>query len=169
MKHITIDLDRCVGCRNCEYACSFQQTGDFGRMDSRIRVNFYPETVTCIPMTCMHCTDGWCMEVCPANAISRDEETGIVAIDEDRCAGCKMCMLACPLGSIHFNTVKLVSEKCDLCGGDPECVKHCISGALQFVEDETLFESKREALDGMLQRMLAAERITCTGGTHHGV
>ena len=72
------------------------------------------------------------MSVCPAGAISRDAKTNAVLIDEDRCAGCKMCMLACPFGNIHFDNEKLVSRKCDLCDGDPKCVSHCIAGALNY-------------------------------------
>ena len=44
----------------------------------------------------MHCDEAWCLEVCPAAAIRRDPETGAVVIDAARCAGCKMCLLACP-------------------------------------------------------------------------
>ncbi len=159
MKFISIDLEKCVGCMNCEYACSFKQTEDFERKDSNIRVNYYPETAISVTMTCMQCEEAFCMEVCPANAISRNEETGAVIIDQDQCAGCKMCMLACPFGNIHFNTSRLVSQKCDLCGGDPNCVKFCISGALEFVESEELFESKRKSLDGQLQQLIKAGRL----------
>lgn len=168
MKYVTIDLDKCVGCRNCEYACSFKQSDDFDRKDSNIRVNFYAETISCIPMTCMHCTEAWCMEVCPANAISKDEETGAIIINQDRCAGCKMCMMSCPYGNIHFDSIKLVSQKCDLCGGDPNCVKFCISGALQFEEAEDLFNSKRQALDGKLQQLINNKKIKVKGGEENG-
>ncbi|MBN2287615.1 MAG: 4Fe-4S dicluster domain-containing protein [Tissierellales bacterium] len=164
MKYITIDLDKCVSCSNCEYACAFAQTEDFARKDSNIRVNYYPETVTSITMTCMHCTDAWCMEVCPANAISKDEATGAVVIDQDQCAGCKMCIMVCPFGNIHFNPTKLVSQKCDLCGGDPNCVKFCISGALQFEEAEELFDSKRTKLDGKLNQLILEGKIKIKGG-----
>jgi len=91
------------------------------------------------------------MEVCPAAAISRSEESGAVVIDRDQCAGCKMCMLACPFGNIHFDAEQQIGKKCDLCGGDPACVKFCISGALQFEEEEIAFQSKRSMLDGRLK------------------
>jgi anaerobic carbon-monoxide dehydrogenase iron sulfur subunit len=166
LKYITIDLDKCVACRNCEYACSFQQSEDFDRNNSNIRVNFYPETVTCIPMTCMHCTKAYCMEICPANAIKRNEETGAISVNQDKCVGCKMCMLSCPFGNIHFDTLKLVSKKCDLCGGDPSCVRYCISGALQFEEEENLFESKRKSLDGLLRQLVRNNKIKIGGGVN---
>ena len=147
-----------MACRNCEYACAFKQSGDFARRASHIRVNFYARERACVPLTCMHCDEAWCLEVCPAAAISRDAETGAITIDESRCAGCKMCLLACPSGNVHFDAVEGVSRKCDLCGGDPMCVRSCISGALQFVDAEDAFASRREALDASLRRLMHLDK-----------
>lgn len=158
MRIVTVDPRSCVACRNCEYACAYKHTGDFDRKDSRIRVNFYPEDLVCIPWTCAHCAEAWCMEICPANAISRNVETGAVEIDPNRCAGCKMCLLACPSGNIHFDTKEHVSEKCDLCGGDPNCVKFCVAGALNFIDEEEAYEYLREGFDNRLRRILSSER-----------
>lgn len=153
MKIITINPDICVGCGNCEYACANEQKGNFDIKNSWIRVNFYPADRVCIPWNCAQCEDAWCMRVCPAGAISRDPETGAVLIDEGLCAGCKMCMLACPYGSIHFDLEAAVSRKCDLCGGDPQCVRACLSGALQFVEVERAYEFRRRQFDNVLRAM----------------
>ncbi len=158
MRIVAIDPTSCVACRNCEYACAFKQNGDFDREDSHIRVNYYPEERACIPWTCVHCADGWCVEVCPAGAITRDPDTGAVLIDEERCAGCKMCLLACPAGSIHFDPKAHVSRKCDLCGGDPSCVKFCTSGALQYVEEQDAYSFRRQGLDARLRRLIELAR-----------
>ena len=158
MRIVTVDPDACVACRNCEYACAFEQSGDFARRSSHIRVNFYARERACVPLTCLHCEQAGCLEVCPAAAISRDPDTGAIAIDESRCAGCKMCLLACPYGNVHFDAAEGVSRKCDLCGGDPRCVRVCISGALQFVEAEEAFDSRREALDASLRRLLHLDK-----------
>ncbi len=83
------------------------------------------------------------MNVCPAKAISKDEELNVILIDKDKCAGCKMCMLVCAYGNIHFDHHDLVSRKCNLCGGDPKCVGHCISGALKFEELDEAMEKDR--------------------------
>jgi carbon-monoxide dehydrogenase iron sulfur subunit len=80
------------------------------------------------------------------------------------CAGCKMCLLACPSGSIHFDPDAQVSRKCDLCGGDPSCVKFCISGALQFLEEEEAHTGRRESLDARLKRLLGLDRRGTSGG-----
>lgn len=157
MRIVTMDPKKCVGCKNCEYACAFNHAGDFHHKNSNMRVNFYPEQRILVPLTCLHCENAWCMEVCPAAAISRDEETGAVVVNEDRCAGCKMCMLSCPYGNIHFDSDKLVSKKCHLCGGEPNCVKHCISGALQFEEVEDRAAANRRNYDACVEKMLKAK------------
>lgn len=164
MKYITVDLEKCIGCLNCEFACAFKQNNNFRTVDSNIRVHFYPETRTTITLTCMHCADAWCMAICPADAIRKNQETGAVTIDQSKCAGCKMCMMACPFGNIHFDGEQLVSKKCNLCEGDPNCVKHCISGALQFEEAEDVFDSKRIRVDGKLSQLVSSNRIKIKDG-----
>ena len=67
----------------------------------------------------------------------RDEETGAVLCDEDRCVGCWMCVMVCPFGAIQRNTVgNKAASKCDLCYGEeiPACVANCPNEALTFVE-----------------------------------
>ena len=154
MRIVTMDPKKCVACGNCEFACAFKQKQDFDRRDSNIRVNFYPEEKFCFPLTCVHCSEPWCLEVCPAGAISRNPETNAVTIDANKCAGCKMCILACPFGNIHFDTVAMVSHKCDLCGGEPNCVKFCISGALQFEDEAEAFDFKRRQFDARMKSVL---------------
>lgn len=158
MRIVVVDPDSCVACRNCEYACAFRHGGDFRRDDSRIRVNFYPVERACVPLTCLHCTEAWCLEVCPAAAISRDPGTGAVVIAAERCAGCKMCILACPYGNIHFDKEAGVSSKCDLCGGDPACVRHCISGALDYMDVDEAADRRRAVLDARLRRDLHLDK-----------
>ncbi len=159
MKIITFDPDKCVGCHNCEYACSYNRTNDTCKVkEANIRVDHFIGENVLIAMSCMHCEDAWCLNVCPAGAISRDSETKAVVIDSERCAGCKMCMLSCPYGNISFDGTRLVSRKCDLCGGDPECVGHCISGALQYVESEEAYDFRKANAARKLKDAILAER-----------
>ncbi len=144
MRFITMDVSKCVVCRNCEYACAFRQAGDFDRENSNIRVEYYDDVKICFPMTCLHCDDTWCLEVCPAAAIHRNKTTGAVEINSERCVGCKMCVLSCPFGNIYFDQEHQVSRKCDMCQGEPNCVKFCISGALQYTTIETSYQNNRE-------------------------
>jgi carbon-monoxide dehydrogenase iron sulfur subunit len=112
----------------------------------------------CIPWTCLHCEQAWCLEVCPAGAIGRSASTGAVEIDAEACAGCKMYLLACPYGAIRFDAQARVARKCDLCGGDPQCVKFCISGALQHVEAAEAFAFRRASLDARLKDLLGLNK-----------
>jgi anaerobic carbon-monoxide dehydrogenase iron sulfur subunit len=161
MRVVTVDPNACVACRDCEYACAFEHGGGFSRSASYVRVNFYPAERACIPLTCLHCEEAWCLEICPAGAISRDEHSGAVQIDQSRCAGCKMCILACPLGNIHFDAEEGVSGKCDLCGGDPACVRSCTSHALRYMEADEAADASRETLDACLNRVLHVKREGC--------
>lgn len=157
MKIVVSDPQRCVACGHCENACAYSRSGSFERPQAVIRVNYYAESQTCIPMTCVHCQTAWCMEVCPAAAISRHGDTDAVVIDPARCIGCKMCMLACPFGTIHFDTVNKVCIKCDLCGGDPQCVKNCVSGALTFQDEEDMYRNNRDRHDRQMAALLGVE------------
>ena len=158
MRIVAADADSCVACRSCEYACAFEQSGDFDRTHSHMRVSFYPAERACVPFTCLHCADAWCLEVCPAGAIRRDAETEAVVIDADRCAGCKLCLLACPFGNITYDDSAGVSTKCDLCGGDPRCVGSCTSGALDYVDVNDAFGFRRESLDARLRLALRLDK-----------
>ncbi|USE36185.1 4Fe-4S dicluster domain-containing protein [Endozoicomonas sp. SCSIO W0465] len=132
-------------------ACAYARTQETCESSvSNIRVNHYIEQRTLMPMTCLHCEEAWCMSVCPAGAITRNADTQAVVIDANRCAGCKMCMLACPFGNIHFDNERQVSHKCDLCDGDPKCVGHCIAGALKYQEMNDLAAAKRSKYDQMV-------------------
>lgn len=55
-----------------------------------------------------------------------------------------MCTLACPFGNIVVSSREKVAVKCELCGGEPECVAFCVTGALEFREaDISMIEKKR--------------------------
>ncbi len=154
MHIVTMDPRRCVACGHCENACAFRRKNHFDHRDSAIRVNHYPEDNACIPLTCVHCAVAWCKEVCPAAAISRDKVTDAVIIDPARCIGCKMCMLTCPFGAIGFDSIMQTCFKCDLCGGDPQCVKTCFAGALNFEDEEDVALTNRRRHDNRLAAVL---------------
>ncbi len=64
-----------------------------------------------------------------------------------------MCFLFCPSGAISIDPNTLLPIKCDLCGGDPECVKACPTGALDFIRvDRATLKKRRisvERLSGL--------------------
>ena len=70
-------------------------------------------------MQCRHCEDAPCLEACITGAMHRDEETGAVLCDEDKCVGCWMCVMVCPFGAIQRNVSgRKAASKCDLCYGE---------------------------------------------------
>ncbi len=151
MRIVVGDPEYCVACRDCVYACAFAHGGGLDGESSLIAVGFSPEDRVCLPLTCLHCEQAWCMEVCPADAISRDDATGAVVIDEERCAGCKLCLLACPVGAVRFDAAAGVARKCDLCGGDPACVRGCTVDVLQYCEPGEMADARRESLEAKLR------------------
>jgi len=161
MKMITTDLDRCVGCRNCEYACSFVQGGDFSSEQANIRVNIYPHERFIATMVCLQCETPYCLQICPSAAIRRSPETNAVVVDQRQCIGCRMCMQACPFGNIFFDAGRRAVRKCDLCDGDPNCVKFCMTQALDFIEMEDLPAQKRKDIDHRLREL----RLSILPGT----
>ncbi len=143
MKVLSIDISKCTGCRACEYACSFVHTGAFNRWDSRITISHFLEDFIFIPSVCTQCEEAYCVKVCPTQALSKNRETGVVEFDPNRCIVCKQCIMACPWGSIKLNHTGREIIKCDLCGGDPECVKVCQAKALEYIEVEDMVLDKR--------------------------
>jgi Fe-S-cluster-containing hydrogenase component 2 len=136
MKQIVVYQEKCTACRECEMACSVTHEGAFNPALSRIRVQDFYEEQFYLPMTCVHCADAPCATVCPTVAITR-EPSGQILVHEDRCIGCKMCLLACPFGVMGFDPVQGTAHNCDFCDGDPQCVTFCVPGALGYEEIPT--------------------------------
>lgn len=133
-KVLRVNINLCVGCQSCVMACSLVKEGVFSPVKSRIQIHMDESKCFSIPTICEHCEDAPCIPACPVDAITKDEVSGIVKIDDEVCIGCEACQDACPFDSIRIRDEKAI--KCDLCGGDPECVKVCHPYALQYVEKQ---------------------------------
>ena len=120
----------CTGCLTCETACSLMKTGQIFPAMARIHIDRDPFEGRFIPNVCHQCSIPYCLNACPVNAIGISEKTGAVLIDREKCVGCKSCQRACPYGMIVFDEEGEKSFKCDLCGGNPQCVKLCPTHAL---------------------------------------
>ena len=146
-KVLFVDPEKCTGCMCCMMACALKHGSVVGPAQSMILPVIERSTLINIPVVCRQCARPLCAEVCPTKAISRNEETGAMIVDDDLCMACGMCMLACPLGGISVNRELGHAVKCDLCGGDPECVKVCTFDALQYLpEEEITVKQKSEAI-----------------------
>jgi len=142
-KALIVNLDKCTGCRYCELACSFKHHKEYNPVKSNIKVSVFVDEGIFIPMVCTQCERPFCREVCPSGAIYTDEINGayVVLVDSEKCVGCKMCTMACPFGSINYQSSGIV-QKCDLCNGNPECVIFCVPGALEFKDIELVSSRK---------------------------
>ena len=149
---ILVDYAKCTGCRTCETVCSafnHRQTVEgellngLGNPDlANIRVYGYNPDVD-IPAVCAMCPDSPCIEACPVEpdpktgrrALYREEKNLTIRSDPDRCIGCGSCAEACRTGVIIQNAeTDRPEHMCNLCGGDPQCVKYCPFEALSQVE-----------------------------------
>jgi Fe-S-cluster-containing hydrogenase component 2 len=84
------------------------------------------------------------MQACPVDAIAFDGDTGAKVILESACVGCKVCTIACPFGTVNYNSDTGKVIKCDLCGGDPACANACPTDAITYVDaDQTGYERMR--------------------------
>ncbi len=99
---MVIDQRKCVGCYACTIGCVAEnklppgvvyrpvvteETGEF----PNISIKFTPRP-------CMQCDAPPCVPVCPVKATWKRPD-GIVAIDYDKCIGCRYCLTACPYGA----------------------------------------------------------------------
>ena len=159
-KVIVVNEDRCLACNSCVIACAMAHTEAETLVEAlsaatapQPRVYVEPAGTFGVPLQCRHCEDPPCIAICPTGAIDRVSSDGPVLLDQDRCIGCKFCMLVCPFGVIALSRDGKAMIKCDLCverteaGELPACVAACPTGALKFVElDEHLRRRRREAV-----------------------
>jgi carbon-monoxide dehydrogenase iron sulfur subunit len=125
---LILDPAKCSGCRRCEVHCSFFHSGRVGRSASRIKVVKIEDRGLDYPVVCQGCLERSCAE-CPVEAI-RIGPLGQVHIDPELCTGCGTCESLCPVGAIELHEEHPLV--CDLCSGEPRCVKACTMGALTF-------------------------------------
>jgi anaerobic carbon-monoxide dehydrogenase iron sulfur subunit len=137
-KVLVSDPKKCTGCRLCESACSVRHEGKSDPRKSRIQIIDWNNQGIFLPVFCQQCEDGSCMAACPKGAIYRDEKMNRVMVDYDRCISCKTCISACPFGAIGFDEDRGKIIRCDLCDGDPQCVRFCEPKALSFVDRSML-------------------------------
>ncbi len=129
---LLVDERACAGCRACELVCSFAHERRFSAGLARIRVDKVEEDGLDRPVVCRQCGNARCVEACPSGALSRDPATRCVTVDEEACVRCGACAKACPFDAISFHPERATPLICDLCGGDPQCVKRCATGAISF-------------------------------------
>ena len=120
-----------------------------------------------LPRICNHCLNPGCVAACPAGALYKRGEDGIVLVSQDKCRAWRMCISGCPYKKVYYNWATGKSEKCILCyprlesGYAPACFHSCVGrirylGLLLYDADriqaiasspaETLVEAQREII-----------------------
>jgi len=140
-KTIAFHPEKCNGCNDCIEACARIKTDMNAPVHSRVKVVKDPDDALFGISLCRQCGDPECVMNCPAGALVKDENSGVIQWDETKCVGCLICTLSCPYAGITFNTETKEVMKCDQCGGDPACVKVCKPGALEFNKAAGLFNA----------------------------
>ncbi len=146
IKTITVDADKCNGCRSCEIICSaFHATPKYSSNNparSRIQVIRHPLRDIWVPVFAGEYTAAECM--------GRDK----YIIDGKEYDECGFCRASCPSRDIFKEPDSGLPLKCDLCDDDPPqekplCVQWCLNDVLKYEEREVEVEeeTKPEDLD----------------------
>jgi Fe-S-cluster-containing hydrogenase component 2 len=142
MRHIVLNVESCAGCSICEAVCSLSHEGAVSPRFARLRItDYFVEGHRIEGRVCKQCTAAECLRVCRIKgngAISIDKETGAKLIDPEKCDGCQLCIEACPQNPnspIFYDSGRNICFKCDLCHGEPLCVKFCPESSLSFPEE----------------------------------
>ena len=144
MKKIFINEQYCIACRLCEVYCQVKHSKSKkiikafkGEQKQMPRVLVEEIGYNSFAIQCRHCEDAPCVEACISGAMEKNENSGVVNCNEDKCVGCWSCIMTCPYGVVKRDiSVKKVASKCDLCvdEDEPVCVKNCPNEALEFKE-----------------------------------
>jgi carbon-monoxide dehydrogenase iron sulfur subunit len=131
VKKIRIDRRLCTGCEACNFACSFAHTGLFDLKRGCIHFEGNRMYIG-NPIACQQCKNAKCASVCPVEAFRHTEQ--LVELDREKCIGCGECVRVCPFHAVFIDHADDKARKCDLCKGDPVCVKYCQKQAVKLVE-----------------------------------
>src|SRR3990167_9039874 len=96
---MVLDLRKCIGCSACTIGCKSENVLPPGVVYRPVvdeESGVYPKVPRRFtPRPCMQCEKPPCTPVCPVKATYKRED-GIVAVDYERCIGCRYCITACP-------------------------------------------------------------------------
>jgi formate dehydrogenase iron-sulfur subunit len=175
---LLIDTTKCIGCRGCTLACKEANDlplDDGGKgLSATTWTTVEDKSGVHVRRQCMHCQDPACASVCPVGALHKSDE-GPVVYDENKCIGCRYCMVGCPFSIPRYEWNKAVPRvrKCIMCheqavkqGKPTACASVCPTGATRFGERAELIEEAerrlREEPDRYYQQVYGMREV---GGT----
>ena len=162
------DTTRCIGCQACERACCEKNGFPAPETEPEIgheRVTS-PEALTVVnakvtgkttsvfcKTQCMHCDQPACVSACLVNAMYKTAE-GPVIWKEDKCMGCRYCMIACPydVPKFEYGSINPRIRKCVMCydrlqeGKIPACAEACPQEAILFGKRGDLLDIARKRI-----------------------
>ncbi len=159
-KGILFDASRCVGCGACYEACKERNhlpVTNASFTEDKLSASTYTIVEKrggrFVRRMCMHCNVPTCASVCPVGALQK-MENGPVVYRENRCIGCRYCMMACPFSipKYEWNVVLPRVRKCDLCadrlakGLPTACAAVCPAGATIFGHRDELIKIARRRI-----------------------
>lgn len=140
-RFIMANSQQCIGCRACEVACVMAHNDEQHVLSER---HFHPRITVLrsgsrkTPVTCHHCENAPCAQSCPNGAIAMRDDS--VQVNQQKCIGCKACVVACPFGTMEIivtplesGGAKAAAHKCDLCATRPQgpaCIENCPADVL---------------------------------------
>jgi len=155
-----LDMQTCTGCKTCMIACRDKHNlpdglrwrrvvefagGEWQRLpDNTLSQNVFAYYLS---ISCNHCQEPICVQSCPSKAMYQDTH-GIVAIDPEKCVGCRYCAWVCPYSAPQFDQRLGQMTKCDFCREEiqqnqsPACVAACPTRALSFGERDCIEQDR---------------------------
>lgn len=177
---ILYDSTQCIGCRMCESACAEhwgipydEQIGSRELLSEHKLTTITTHGERYSRRLCMHCEEPTCVSVCPVGAFEKTA-LGPVIYHDDRCIGCRYCMLACPFAVPVYEWSKVLPRvrKCDMCadrlaaGRPTACSEICPTGAtLTGDRDQMIAEARRRIAENPEQYCERIYGLEEAGGT----
>lgn len=130
VRTIKVNLDKCIGCRACEVACSgFHANPKYSSINpARSRVRMFVDELS----------DVYVPVFAGCHSASECSGRHSLTINGKIYSECSFCRSSCSARDLFKEPDSGLPLKCDMCNGEEEplCVQVCRPGALTYMEEE---------------------------------